>query len=55
MMNPQRRIVFYVDEELYDRFFEAVFKRFRKTSGGVLSEAGAEALKLWIEKEEEGK
>ena len=31
--------------------YEAVGKRFGKTSGGALSDAGCEALKMWIDAE----
>ena len=44
------RIQFYVDESTRDAFYQVVFQKFGKTSGGAVSEAGAEALKDWIKK-----
>lgn len=46
------RIQFYVDEDLRDKFYGAVFHKFGKTSGGAISEAGTEAIHLWIKQEE---
>lgn len=45
-----KRIQFYVSDELFDRFYQAVYDRFKRTSGGAISKAGEEAIKLWLEK-----
>jgi hypothetical protein len=42
------RIQFYVPDDVRDDFYESVGKRFGKTSGGAVSDAGCEALKMWI-------
>lgn len=45
------RIQFYVNKELKKGFYRQVTDKFGRTSGGAISEAGAEALKMWIETE----
>lgn len=42
------RIQFYVPDDVRRDFYEAVGKRFGKTSGGSVSDAGCEALNMWI-------
>lgn len=45
------RVQFYVPDEVRHDFYEAVGKRFGRTSGGAVSDAGCEALKMWIDAE----
>ena len=47
------RIQFYVPEEVRASFYDAVARRYGKTSGGAVSESGGEAIKMWINKEKE--
>jgi len=48
-VSPQTvRVQFYVDKDIRDDFYKAIFNKFGKTSGGAVSEAGAEAIRLWI-------
>ena len=48
--DPQKsvRIQFYVNMELKKEFYRQVIDKFGRTSGGAISEAGVEALKIWI-------
>jgi len=47
----QPRIQFYVPDDVRDDFYQAVGKRFGKTSGGAVTSAGCEALRMWIDAE----
>jgi hypothetical protein len=42
------RVQFYVDKDIRNDFYKAIFDKFGKTSGGAVSEAGTEAIRLWI-------
>ena len=52
--SPQTvRVQFYVYKDIRDDFYKAIFDKFGKTSGGAVSEAGTEAIELWIKRTKE--